>query len=343
MKRMVEFVTLTLALTMAACHSEPPPAPPTAATPPPVEPAKPGVLATVKAITGSPDTVTITAAAGSTRSGGVGTEVVQGEKIHAEAGQIVRMQVGMDSQVILPGPTNVSFDDTSTTKGSGLTLEDGQLRGLVKGNGGVYTRLRIRTKTATMGVRGTDFLVTAEASGARLQTFKGSVEMAANEEGLGAGLGVHVEDGKEARAVEASTQPVVPSDFSVKEALAALEQAHPGMESATKAASEELAAPYVSVTASAEPVSPPAKPAALNQRATLSKMPAAPPSPPPAVVPGAPTAPAAKAQAATTSTPIGTPAPAAPSAPPKASSVPTVTPRGMDRPGPPAPPHPPGE
>lgn len=105
-----------------------------------------------------------------------------------EHGNIVRTSPRAKARIVYdngdqfnvgPGTSFRIFWDKDTAKGNTeMTLAYGKLRGIIA-KGGPRSRLQIRTKAATMGVRGTDFFIAKSGSSDEMEVsiLRGSVEL----------------------------------------------------------------------------------------------------------------------------------------------------------------------
>ena len=92
-------------------------------------------------------------------------------------------------------------------------------------------RFVIRTKTATMGVRGTDFMVGFDAASgtSELHTIEGVVDLAHQESQVMGGHGVPVTAGQQASLGEALSVPPAPKAFNTQTFVAQVAAAEPEM------------------------------------------------------------------------------------------------------------------
>jgi hypothetical protein len=109
-----------------------------------------------------------------------------GDKV--DKGNIVRTAPGAKARVVYPngdqinvGPATayrVSWDEDSTKGKTQVSLAYGKLRGVIE-KGGPRSRLQIRTKSAVMGVRGTDFFIAqgGEDQATEVSILRGEVEV----------------------------------------------------------------------------------------------------------------------------------------------------------------------
>jgi hypothetical protein len=116
--------------------------------------------------------------------------VVENAKVGArvEQGNIVRTAPGAKGRVVFengdqlnvgPGSAmRVFWDKDSKDSKTRLDLAYGKVRGIVE-KGGPRSKLQIRTKTATMGVRGTDFFIAdgGKDGGTEVSIMRGSVQV----------------------------------------------------------------------------------------------------------------------------------------------------------------------
>lgn len=116
--------------------------------------------------------------------------VVENAKIGArvEQGNIVRTAPGAKGRVVFEngdqlnvGPASamrVFWDKDAKNTQTRLDLAYGKVRGIVE-KGGPRSKLQIRTKTATMGVRGTDFFIAdgGKDGGTEVSIMRGSVQV----------------------------------------------------------------------------------------------------------------------------------------------------------------------
>ncbi|MCC7443003.1 MAG: FecR domain-containing protein [Bdellovibrionales bacterium] len=152
---------------------------------------------------------------GKPRPLGEGDLVKPGDRIRTDEGDGAvieyedggKLGVGVDSEVgILPS-------DASSAR---ILIRKGSLRGQVPvaapaaGGKPPPMRYRIRTRSAVLGVRGTDFLMSFDATSEKssVHTLEGKVEVGANDAGLDAGRGVPVAENQELSATPRGFSPV---------------------------------------------------------------------------------------------------------------------------------------
>ena len=111
----------------------------------------------------------------------------------------VVLKYSTGAQVLVYHNTDFVPDDSSHSAPTG-SLSNGRVRGEVQKGGVLRGQIRfmIRTKTATMGVRGTDFVATFSklADLAQFNTLEGTVEVAPSESALVSGQSVPLPAGK---------------------------------------------------------------------------------------------------------------------------------------------------
>jgi len=116
-------------------------------------------------------------------------ESVKGSVSISKSGQIetgptgkARIQLNDGSEIVLAPNSQLDLDSEDPedkTKSGYLQLISGKLRALIRKKLNSATpSFKIRTSTATMGVRGTEFLVEAARDSTAVCTFEGSVEVA---------------------------------------------------------------------------------------------------------------------------------------------------------------------
>lgn len=105
-----------------------------------------------------------------------------------EKGNVLRTAVGSKARVVFQNGDQfnvgsgtayrVSWDRDSAVANTSIKLMYGKMRGIIE-KGGPRSKLTIRTKSASMGVRGTDFFVGEDGSGAgtRFSVLRGEVEV----------------------------------------------------------------------------------------------------------------------------------------------------------------------
>jgi hypothetical protein len=195
MKRLEEQANPKLALEKA-----PPP-------PPAVLPDQVVAPPSVEAIEGAPK-IEVKSKKGATKQSGPGAWLAFGDEIATPAETGVRVAMSQDTQVLIAASSKVSFQQDSLPpvagepKTSVLQVEQGEVRVLVAAQKSGeplppgHFKFKLRTRTATMGVRGTDFVVSVSESGdTDLHTLKGNVEIAPTPEELRRGAGVAVASG----------------------------------------------------------------------------------------------------------------------------------------------------
>jgi hypothetical protein len=96
-------------------------------------------------------------------------------------------------------------------------LVTGQVRGVIvksKGEPPKRPRFLIRTRTATMGVRGTEFVMSFDAAGggAQVHTLEGVVEVGRDETAVMSGQGTQVAEGRFVEATSSGLSPPQPFD-----------------------------------------------------------------------------------------------------------------------------------
>ncbi|MEK6578627.1 MAG: FecR family protein, partial [Bdellovibrionota bacterium] len=110
-----------------------------------------------------------------------------------ENGNIIRTTPGSKARVVFPngdqyyvGPATsyqVSFEkDAGQDSRPVLLLPYGKIRGVVE-KGGPRSKLIIRSKGVTMGVRGTDFFISSTQPGVEITTLRGEVKVEADTTG----------------------------------------------------------------------------------------------------------------------------------------------------------------
>jgi len=152
----------------------------------------------------------------------VGDHVVTNAKTEAQLGYPdgSKALVGRNSEVIISSPASATPD---------LDLRAGEIRALItKGKGKKY-RLRIRTRSAVMGVRGTDVVVATKGDETQVHTVSGEVDVAKSSADLDKGKGVKIPAGKfsVARLGKAISPP---KSFNVKGYLNKLNKRNPGLD-----------------------------------------------------------------------------------------------------------------
>jgi hypothetical protein len=116
----------------------------------------------------------------SVESAKVGTKVEQGNIVRTAPSAKSRVVFENGDQLnVGPGSAmRVFWDKDSKDSKTRLDLAYGKIRGIVE-KGGPRGKLQIRTRTATMGVRGTDFFIAegGSAGGTEVSIMRGSVEV----------------------------------------------------------------------------------------------------------------------------------------------------------------------
>lgn len=109
----------------------------------------------------------------------IGDRVEKGNILRTAPGAKARIVFDNGDQYNVGGGTayRVFWDKDAKNAKNEIQLMYGKLRGVVE-KGGPRTRLTIKTKSATMGVRGTDFFIAEDAEGAtEVSILRGAVEV----------------------------------------------------------------------------------------------------------------------------------------------------------------------
>ena len=175
------------------------------------------------------------------RVGTRGTEINFGDRIKTGPHASAKVLYPDGSKLLIGRATEMEVKE-----GIGTTqmneLHRGEVRGIIKKPKGLSTatggppRFVIRSKSAVMGVRGTDFVygVGTEAEKAALHTLEGTVEIAKDEATLMSGKGTPVKENQfiETDAVQKAIEP--PKLFDQQKYTAALQKEQPEFVSLVK-------------------------------------------------------------------------------------------------------------
>lgn len=148
------------------------------------------------AYAGGPATVVVLRGKAKTGDGKALAEkqkVVPGTSVITEAGSFVRLLFADNTQLNVGPNTTMKIEASKPGEASLVDLVGGQIRAkvakdLLKKDGGpVKEKMVIKTKTAAMGIRGTDFNVSFNMANSvtALVTFEGAVAMAKLDPGMG--------------------------------------------------------------------------------------------------------------------------------------------------------------
>lgn len=167
--------------------------------------------------------VSVLSADGKVRIARAGDALEMGDSFQTGEKGNARVAFEKGVQVLCPPGVILHLDQVSVAGPAGgidvpmVELEQGEVRVLVEGNASVPAdaekappkplKLVLRTKAAVMGVRGTDFLVTATDDKADLRMVSGTVEVAQDERGLGLGQVVRADPGEQAEIVHGRPLP----------------------------------------------------------------------------------------------------------------------------------------
>jgi hypothetical protein len=187
---------------------------------------------------------------GSVRSVSAGGEFHEGDWWEMPSGSVGRFIFKQGSQALLTGGTRVEtrevFLDQTGSKIPSLIIVRGEVRALVdpatpeelaQAAPGAKKPLRflIRTKTAVMGVRGTDFIVEADEAHSTVHTMSGTVDVGRDDFEVKSGKAQPVAASQFAESQEghgvSAPKPFEPASF-----LHQFHQKHPRMENAFKRA-----------------------------------------------------------------------------------------------------------
>jgi hypothetical protein len=172
-----------------------------AADPAAAPPDAPPVLA---ALDGAPE-LFVRAADGSVRKLHEGDSFAWGDSFQTGTDAVARVQFRSGANALVLAGSSATLPSALDADPPGITLETGEARAVVpkapaaqtQGQNGAPARLRFffRTRTAVMGVRGTDFVVAAGPQGSSVHTLDGSVELGKSVAELHAGMKVDVAQG----------------------------------------------------------------------------------------------------------------------------------------------------
>jgi hypothetical protein len=123
------------------------------------------------------------------------------------------------TQVTLESP------DPAAPTAHSVSMDDGEVHVQVPHTSSTDHKFLIKTKTAIMGVRGTEFVVSQAGAESELHTLNGQVEVAGSREELAQGKGRPVRSLEALRATRAGFSPV--AKFRRADFLKALHQRHP--------------------------------------------------------------------------------------------------------------------
>jgi hypothetical protein len=184
-------------------------------------------------------------------------------EVHTADGQVRSVQQGEELEYgdeLLTGQASarVAYSDGSQVllasgaaaklQKSELNLEEGEARTIVEpaaqnpntNTGGQPPphKFIIRTRTAVIGVRGTDFVVSSQGSQTSVHTVDGVVDIAGDEASLRQGRGQSVAPGQYSEA-NGSGPPSPPQKYDVSKYLGSFHQRHPRLAALHEAAKSD--------------------------------------------------------------------------------------------------------
>jgi hypothetical protein len=202
------------------------------------------------------------------RDAGPGEEIFGGERIKTGKEATATILYADGSKVVIKPESEFQVEEN--VKGTQWNrLRSGQVRGVIQktegsseGSAPARPRFLIRSKTAVMGVRGTDFVMALGKGMASVHTLEGAVEVAKTEAAVLGGQGTAVGAGQ---MVEATSSGITaPKPFNTEQFLKSFESgssAAPGSGAASGAAQGAGgAAPGAPSATSASPAEIPSAP-----------------------------------------------------------------------------------
>lgn len=170
-------------------------------------------------------------ASGKLRSMRSGDELRPGDEVKVRKGLLVRIAYESGTQVLVTSKTSVRV-----TGGPEIEVKKGQIRALVnkqvqpKEGNGEY-KFFVRSQSATMGVRGTDFIVDVKPQNTEVFTVSGVVDMGNSRQALIRGEATPVRPGfsssAQQRGILARTKINPPVKFKVNQVVGKFVKAHP--------------------------------------------------------------------------------------------------------------------
>ncbi|MGK5082651.1 FecR family protein [Bdellovibrionota bacterium FG-1] len=178
------------------------------------------------------------------RNEAVGAKLVKGDQLETNASTSLRLVYGDGTQLMIGRSSGVEILGEKSAAQS-THLAHGEVRAIVKPETSGKKKIKyvVRTKTMTMGVRGTDFSVNTGADGqsTQMHTLDGQVDVAKDEQSVLSGKGLAV---KRDQFVEATGGKIsVPKTFDRDQFMNTLKQRQPdlpGLASLAPKSQEEL-------------------------------------------------------------------------------------------------------
>jgi len=168
----------------------------------------------------------------------------QGDVIKAEATQTLKLKFSDGSEIWVAPSTSVTvqaFSATTEKRVALFHLESGSLRAIATKYKTEKPSLVIHTKSATMGVRGTEFFVQVDKNQkTSLYTLDGAVAIAKTQEGLNSDKSSRlVEKGKYSACSPTQALPTASKKYSMKELTTVLQTVSPEIASDVMSKSQE--------------------------------------------------------------------------------------------------------
>ena len=165
--------------------------------------------------------------------------VYKGDVINSVAAQTVKVKFSDGSEIWVAPQTNFTIQEfyvTPAKRDALFHVESGSIRALVAKRNSERVNFIMHTKSATMGVRGTEFVVeTDKTQKTSLYTLEGSVAIAKSVQALNEAKSTRVVDqGKSSFCTPAQAIPSASKKFNVKELMAKLQKISPEIASDVK-------------------------------------------------------------------------------------------------------------
>lgn len=169
-----------------------------------------------------------------------GTALKAGDEVRVPAKVATTLRMKDGSFLLLGQSTSVRVTESENAEHS-VELNTGMVRGVFKKvqtkDAPKKLRMSIRSRAAVLGVRGTDFIVSATGEAMETHTLQGTVEVASSEAEIVAGTGTQVKAGE---FVQASSQGVsAPASFDRAEFMEGLGKDQPALKFEPAAPAEE--------------------------------------------------------------------------------------------------------